>query len=94
MHNYSYFPIFINEKEFGFSRDAVYEKLRKNNIYTRRYFYPLISQYPAYRSLSSANSHNLSVAEKITKQVLCLPIYPDLEEKDIERIINILRNNK
>lgn len=83
-HNYAYFPIFINRKEFGRSRDEVYEEFKKHNIYTRRYYYPLISQFPTYKNLPSAK--NLSVAEQITKQVLCLPIYPALKREVVEEI--------
>ncbi|MFW6100954.1 MAG: DegT/DnrJ/EryC1/StrS family aminotransferase, partial [Bacteroidota bacterium] len=77
-YNYPYFPIFIDESKYGMSRDELYEKLKQHGIYGRRYFYPLISHFPPYRGLSSANPKNLPVAEKITTQVICLPIYPDL----------------
>jgi dTDP-4-amino-4,6-dideoxygalactose transaminase len=91
-HNYSYFPIFIDEKKLGKTRDSVYEELKKNNIYSRRYFYPLISQFPPYRGLISAQSDNLRVASKITDQVICLPIYRDLEIENIhERLLTILK---
>jgi dTDP-4-amino-4,6-dideoxygalactose transaminase len=89
-HNYSYFTILIDKADYGCDRDAVYELLKQNNIYARRYFYPLISQIPSYRGLSSASSSNLSVAELITKQVLCLPLYPDLDLKDVDRICNLI----
>lgn len=91
-HNYSYFPIRIDEKEFGVSREKVYEELRKNNIYARRYFYPLISNMPSYRSLPSANKENLPVANKIAEQVLCLPIYGKLALNNVIEITNVLRN--
>lgn len=93
-HTYPYFPIFINEKEYGRSRDAVYDELKEHNIYARRYFYPLISQFPAYKGLPSAAAENLPVAEQITKQVLCLPIYPDLDSDDAMRIIDIVRGQE
>jgi dTDP-4-amino-4,6-dideoxygalactose transaminase len=88
-HSYSYFPILIDEKNYGISRDALYEKLKENNIFSRRYFYPLISNFEPYRELSSAAPDNLPVATKISEQVLCLPIYVDLNETDILRICNI-----
>ena len=93
-HSYTYFPILINEKEYGESRDDVYERLKRNNIYGRRYFYPLISQFPTYRGLPSAQPGNLPVATKLAEQVICLPIYPALETEDIERIIAILKERK
>jgi dTDP-4-amino-4,6-dideoxygalactose transaminase len=92
-HNYSYFPIFIEKEEYGVSRDELYNRLKSHNIFARRYFYPLISQFPSYRQLESAAAENLPVAEKIAQQVLCLPIYPDLNEKDITRIIHAIWDN-
>lgn len=89
-HNYAYFPIFINESEFGLSRDNFYEKLKTYDVFTRRYFYPLISQFPTYRGLNSSASENLKVAENTSSQVLCLPIYPDLSEIDLSRIISAI----
>lgn len=90
-HNYPYFPIFIDKEKFGKTRDEVYEKLKENNIYARRYFYPLISQFPTYRGLESAKAENLLVAERIAEQVLCLPLYPGLENQDIENIVFIIK---
>ena len=89
-HNYSYFPIFVNKREYGRSRDDLYEELKKNNIYGRRYFYPLISHFPIYRGLDSARSSNLPIAKKIADEVICLPIYPDLELEDVKEIVRIL----
>lgn len=92
--NFAYFPIFVNEKEYGLSRDQLYEKLKQNNIYGRRYFYPLISEFSMYRSLDSASSANLPVAKKIAEQVICLPIYPDLDIEIILKICQLLKNKK
>lgn len=89
-HNYSYFPIFITEKEFGMSRDALYGKLKENNILGRRYFYPLISNFPVYRGLESASPENLPVATKLADQVLCLPMYADLTEDDIGKVLDVI----
>jgi len=91
-HNYAYFPIFIDEKQFGTTRDAVYDGLKREHIYSRRYFYPLISQFPMYKGLPSALPGKLPVAEKVSQQVLCLPIYPDLNIEDITRISDVVRN--
>ncbi|MFH1196295.1 MAG: DegT/DnrJ/EryC1/StrS family aminotransferase [bacterium] len=93
-HSYSYFPILIDEAEFGVSRDTVYAELKKNNIFVRRYFYPLISQFPSYKGLESAKPENLPVAEEITKKVLCLPIYPDLPLADNRSIIDVIIRRK
>lgn len=89
-HNYPYFPIFIDNEKFGKTRDDVYEKLKENNIYARRYFYPLISQFPTYRGLESANAKNLPVAERIADEVLCLPVYSDMEIRFVENIISLI----
>ena len=72
-HSYTYFPILINKEKYGITRDELYQKLKDNNIYGRRYFYPLISQFSTYRGLPSAQSENLPIAEKIAEKVLCLP---------------------
>jgi len=89
-HNYSYFPIFIDEKEYGMSRDELYEKLKAHNIYGRRYFYPLISEFSTYRGLPSAAKENLPNAHKIANEVICLPIYPDLKIKFVKQIVDII----
>lgn len=92
-HNYSYFPIFIDQRKYGLDRDAVYNKFKENNIYARRYFYPLISQFPTYKQLESSAKGNLKTAEKIAKEVLCIPIYPGLLQNDQQKIIDILRRD-
>lgn len=84
-HNYSYFPIFI-ESSFGHSRDRLYDLLKEEGIFTRRYFYPLISNFATYRGLPSANPTNLVRAGKLANEVLCLPIYPDLGERNAEKV--------
>lgn len=88
-HNYAYFPVFINADKFGKSRDEVYLLLKEMNIHCRRYFYPLISQFPVYRHLESADPKHLPIAEKIAKQVLCLPVYPDLPSDIQTKIIEV-----
>ena len=93
-HNYAYFPIFINEKEYGMSRDALYAKLQEHNIYGRRYFYPLISTFSAYKGLDSANPKNLPVAHKLADQVLCLPMFAGLNDESEKRIIEVILTKK
>jgi len=90
-HNYSYFPVFVNEKEYGMSRDALYEKLKQNDIFVRRYFYPLISDFPAYCDLPSANKNNLPAARKMASEVICLSIYPGLDLEDVNLICGIVK---
>lgn len=89
--NYAYFPILIGE-EYSISRDALYQKLKSRGIYARRYFYPLISSFPMYRSLASAHHDNLPVAEDAALRVLCLPIYPDLMPEEQLRVIELIRH--
>ena len=91
-HNYAYFPIFIDEAVYGMSRDALYETLKTYNIYGRRYFYPLISTFSAYKGLESANPANIPIAHKLANQVLCLPMFADLNEADVDRIITVVAN--
>ena len=93
-HNYAYFPIFIDGKEYGMSRDALYAKLQEHNIYGRRYFYPLISTFSAYKGLESARPENLPVAHKLADQVLCLPMFAGLDEEGAERVIDVVRNKR
>ena len=92
-HNYQYFPILIDGQIFGKSRDEVYEYLKEQNIYSRRYFYPLISQFPTYRGLSSASPNNLPIAERVAKEVLCLPIFGDLNDNSLKEIINAISDS-
>ncbi len=89
--NYSYFPILI-EKEYPLNRDALYEHFKNKEIFTRRYFYPLASNFVTYRGLESAKINNLPIANQIAEKVLCLPIYPDLSLDEVEQIIGILKN--
>jgi dTDP-4-amino-4,6-dideoxygalactose transaminase len=88
--NYSYFPIFIDKNKFGKHRNDVYDLLKQNNIFARKYFYPLISDFSTYRALKSASKENLPVANKMADEVLCLPLYAELENETIERIVKII----
>ena len=89
-HNYSYFPIFVDEKKYGMSRDALYFKMREQGILGRRYFYPLISEFSTYRGLPSASRDNLPVATKMANEVICLPMHHLLSKEELDRIINII----
>jgi len=89
-HNYSYFPIFINEEVYGMTRDELYFKMKEQNIWGRRYFYPLISTFSTYRGLESAKPENLSIATKMANSVICLPIHHALTTKDIEEVLALI----
>lgn len=90
-HNYAYFPILINKNEYGISRDEVYERLKEYNIFGRRYFYPLISEFEPYKKLKSSKKSNLQIAIKKAEEVLCLPLYDGLEEGIVDKIINYIK---
>jgi len=86
--NYAYIPIEVYEKEFGMNRDELYEKLKQYNVFTRRYFYPLICDFACYKSISSGDS--LEVARRVSERILNLPTYYDLSINDVHRICDII----
>lgn len=90
-HNYSYFPIFVDSKKFGLTRDELYFKMKEQNVLSRRYFYPLISEFSTYRGLESAAPENLPNAHKMADTVLCLPMHHELNDTDLERIIELVK---
>lgn len=88
--NYSYFPIFINAEEYGMTRDELYFKMRDANVYGRRYFYPLISDFSTYKGLPSAARTNLPEATAMANSVICLPLHHALSDNDLERILECI----
>lgn len=89
-HNYSYFPIFIDSKQYGTTRDELYHKMKQADVLARRYFYPLISDFSTYRGLESADPINLPNAHKMADSVLCLPMHHALSEEDLQRILELV----
>jgi dTDP-4-amino-4,6-dideoxygalactose transaminase len=87
--NHAYFPILVGP-DYSESRDALYARLREAGVYARRYFYPLITDFPMYRGLPSAASSNLPVATRASLQVICLPLYPTLSDDDVDRVIELI----
>lgn len=87
--NFSYFPILI-DKRYSLTRDELYTKLRANGIFARRYFYPLIANFPMYKNMPSAMEKNLPLANEAASQVLCLPIYSSLSMENVKKIVNII----
>lgn len=87
--NDSYFPILI-EQEYPLTRDELYSTFREHDIYARRYFYPLVSDFPMYRGLPSADTKKLPVAKQVAEQILCLPIYPDLLLTEQNKVIELI----
>lgn len=90
--NYSYFPIFVDSKKYGMTRDELYYKMKEQNILSRRYFYPLISEFSSYRGCEGADPKNLPNAHRMADSVLCLPMYHNLSKDDIQRVLNSIIN--
>lgn len=89
-YNHAYMPVEVDEQEFGMSRDALYEKLKSYNVFTRRYFYPLLCDFACYRSVHVKDP--LIVARKVAERILTLPIYDSLELSNVEKICEIIRS--
>ena len=89
VRNYAYCPIMVRA-DYPLSRDALYQKLHDNGIHARRYFYPLISDFPMYRGMLSAAHSNLPVAKNASEQVICLPIYPGLSSEQVDFVIGLI----
>ena len=89
-HNYSYFPIFVDAEKYGMTRDELYFKMKEQNVLGRRYFYPLISDFSTYRGLESAKPENLPNARKMADSVICLPMYHNLTDENIEKIVSLI----
>ena len=89
-HNYSYFPIFVDAEKYGMTRDELYFKMKENNVWGRRYFYPLISEFSTYRGLESAAPENLPNAHKMANSVICLPMHHALSDEDVQRVLDYI----
>ncbi len=88
--NGAYFPVFIDADAFGRTRDEVYFALREKGVYGRRYFYPLISAFPAYRGLASASPEHLAAAVEVSSRVICLPLFSELPLEAIDVIVSVI----
>lgn len=89
-HNYPYFVIRVNKDYFGMSRNELYTLLKGYNIFSRKYFYPLCSQFPCYKNLPSASKDNLPIAENVVEEVLSLPLHGRLTNEEVEKICEII----
>jgi dTDP-4-amino-4,6-dideoxygalactose transaminase len=87
--NYAYFPILVDD-QFPVSRDELNETLKGQGIHPRRYFYPLISEFPMYRGFPSAHRENLPVATATAQRILCLPIYPGLGMETVRHVARVI----
>lgn len=91
--NCSYFPILV-KADYPLSRDDLYQKLKDRNVFARRYFYPLITEFSMYNHMPSAHHENLSAASVATQQVICLPIYPNLSSEQLGNIVQLISGDK
>lgn len=87
--NHSYFPILVG-MDYPISRDALYDRLKSHGYHARRYFFPLISDFPMYRGFTSARRDNLPVAAVTAEQILCLPIYPALDDETVQHVTKLI----
>jgi dTDP-4-amino-4,6-dideoxygalactose transaminase len=88
--NFGFFPVRVGER-FPAGRDGLYRRLRDAGIHARRYFFPLISDFAMYRDAPSARPDNLPIARQVAKEILCLPIFPQMGSVDCERIVGLIR---
>ncbi len=90
-YNHAYFPIFV-EEQYGISRDELYFHLRELGVFGRRYFYPLIPEFPMYKNLPGRDKHGWPHALAASQKVICLPMYPDLDESQVKRVVSIIKS--
>jgi dTDP-4-amino-4,6-dideoxygalactose transaminase len=90
-YNYTYFPVLIDRDKFGISRDELVEVLIKNDIFSKTYFYPLVSSYELF---SKFKKHSLQVAEKVASNIICLPLYAEMEDAEILKVAKTINNSK
>lgn len=90
IHNYSYFPIFVDAEKYGMTRDELYFRMRDRKVWGRRYFYPLISEFSTYRGLESAAPDKLPNAHKMADTVICLPMHHLLSDEDLQRVVDCI----
>ncbi|MEQ0923524.1 DegT/DnrJ/EryC1/StrS family aminotransferase [Acinetobacter schindleri] len=86
--NYSYFPIIVSDS-FRLSRDELFEEFKKQHIFARKYFYPIMTNLGVYKKYQSDTPE----AEHLSEQVLCLPLYPHLSLDSVQKIIDLIKGN-
>lgn len=87
-YNYTYFPIFIDSNEYGITRDALFSKLISENIFPRKYFHPLVSEYEMFSEFKKLPLKN---AEELSQNVICLPLFDTITIEEIQKICKIVR---
>lgn len=90
--NYAYFPIVVDEKTFGSTRNEIKDKLAENGIRARKYFYPLTNEFECFHGKYDVNL--TPIALKVSRRVLTLPLYADLALEDVDRICNIVLSSR
>lgn len=90
--NYAYFPVVFDG--YKYTRNEVYEKLMEQGITARKYFYPLTNSFECYRHYPTAGVEKTPVAQRLALWVLTLPLYPDLNLQDVDRICDIILDTK
>jgi dTDP-4-amino-4,6-dideoxygalactose transaminase len=89
-YNNCYFPVEVDQREFGISRDELYNQLKEWNVFARRYFYPLVTEFSCYRGI--VRDDELPVARHVARRIITLPIFFDLGLDDVVRICAIVRH--
>jgi dTDP-4-amino-4,6-dideoxygalactose transaminase len=89
-YNHAYFPVEVDENEFGTTRDDLYNELKQWNVFTRRYFYPIVTDFACYRGI--VRETDLPVARAVARRILTLPIFSELGLDDVGRICEIIRH--
>ncbi len=86
--NYAYFPVVFDG--YKYTRDDVFENLKKQNIIARKYFYPLTNDFECFKIYETAGKEKTPVADYISSRILTLPLYADLSMEDVDRICDII----
>jgi dTDP-4-amino-4,6-dideoxygalactose transaminase len=86
--NYAYFPIYVDETRFGMDRDAIFNRLKENDIFTRKYFYPAVNDMTCYKGWLDKDP--TPIAHDVSLHILTLPIYEELALEDVDRICDVI----
>ncbi len=90
--NFGYFPLYIDEKKFGKSRNEVFDELKEEGIIARKYFYPLTNTYECYHGRFCPNE--TPVALNVSRRIITLPVFSDLKEETVDKICDIILKQK
>ncbi|WP_455537634.1 DegT/DnrJ/EryC1/StrS family aminotransferase [Terrisporobacter sp.] len=89
-NNYTYFPIVVDREKFGFDRDYLYDVLRKNNIFPRKYFFRLTNDFECYKGKFAESKTPIAI--KIANSVLTLPLFADLTMEEVDKVCKVIEN--